>query len=375
MTANPYKVLAERLDALPNGFPPTDDGAELRLLAKLFTPEEAALAAQLRLTLETPKQIAARIGSDLDALAKQLKTMARRGLIGVERAEGGWGFRLMPFIVGFYERQFSTMDAELARLFEDYYRQTFGKALTAQPPVHRIIPVGKTVQNDMEVRPFESAAEIVNSARAWGVLDCICRKQKALIGEPCEHPIEMCMTMSQIPDAFATIPGIRTLTREEALTTLRRAAEAGLVHSVSNNQQGVWYICNCCTCSCGILRGMAYLGVANVIARSAFVNRVDDALCIGCELCIERCQFDALTMDDKIARVNETRCVGCGVCVLACDQDALHLVRRPADQVLPPPLTENDWRAERAAARGGGRICRLADRRRRRRALQGAPGR
>ena len=49
MTNNdPYKLLAERLDALPNGFPPTDDGTELRLLALIFTPEEAALAAQLR---------------------------------------------------------------------------------------------------------------------------------------------------------------------------------------------------------------------------------------------------------------------------------------------------------------------------------------
>lgn len=352
MSTNPYKLLAERLDALPNGFPPTDDGAELRVLAKLFTPEEAALAAQLRLTRETAEQIAARIGGDADALGKQLKAMARRGLIAAGRAEGGIGYKLMPFVVGIYEMQFSTMDAELARLFEDYYRRAFAKAMNAAPPVHRVIPVGKTVQNDVEVRPFESAAEIINGAKAWGVLDCICRKQKALIGEPCEHPIEMCMTMSQVPDAFATMPAIRALTRDEALATLRRAAEAGLVHSVSNNQEGLWYICNCCTCSCAILRGMKELGVANVVARSAFVNRVDDALCIGCELCLPKCQFDALAMDGKIVRVNETRCVGCGVCVLACDQDALRLARRPADQVLPTPLTENDWRAERAAVRG-----------------------
>ena len=53
MDDHSYKRLAEHLDALPNGFPPAEDGAELCLLAKLFTPEEAALAAQLRLTLET----------------------------------------------------------------------------------------------------------------------------------------------------------------------------------------------------------------------------------------------------------------------------------------------------------------------------------
>ncbi len=38
MNENPYKSLAERLDALPNGFPPTADGAELRLLVYLYTP-------------------------------------------------------------------------------------------------------------------------------------------------------------------------------------------------------------------------------------------------------------------------------------------------------------------------------------------------
>ena len=33
MKDDPFKRLAERLDALPNGFPPTDDGVEFRLLA------------------------------------------------------------------------------------------------------------------------------------------------------------------------------------------------------------------------------------------------------------------------------------------------------------------------------------------------------
>lgn len=349
--ANPYKQLAERLNALPNGFPPTDDGAELRLLARLFTPQEAALAAQLRLTLETPAQIAARAGGDPAALRERLKEMARRGLVAVGRAEGGMGYGLLPFVVGIYEMQFSAMDAELARLFEDYYRQAFGQALAMQPPVHRVIPVREAVRVDVEVQPFESAADIVTDAQAWGVLDCICRQQKALIGQPCDHPVDVCMALSQTPGAFDRSPAIRALSHEEAMATLRRAAEAGLVHSVSNNQQGLWYICNCCACSCGILRGMADLGMANVVVRSAFVNRVDEALCTGCGLCVERCQFDALSLEG-VSRVKESRCVGCGVCVLACPEGVLSLERRPAEEILPPPVTEADWRAERAAARG-----------------------
>jgi H+/Na+-translocating ferredoxin:NAD+ oxidoreductase subunit B len=141
------------------------------------------------------------------------------------------------------------------------------------------------------------------------------------------------------------------LTQEEALATLRRAADAGLVHSVSNSREGIWYICNCCTCSCGILRGLADLGMANVIARSAFVSQVDEALCAGCGLCVDRCQFDALAFE-TVAEVDRFRCVGCGVCVTACPEGALALIRRPDDEVLPPPVTGDDWLAARAAARG-----------------------
>lgn len=351
MATDPFKLLAERLDALPNGFPPAPDGIELRLLAKLYSPDEAALAAKLRLTPETAARIAEQIGADERALSQQLKRMARRGLIGVQVTEEGLRFCLIPFVVGIYERQQSTMDAELAGLFEDYYRQVFERDMATQPPLHRVIPT-VSVSTDIEVSPFESAAEIVQSGRAWGVQACICRKQRALIGEGCGHPLDVCMAISQVPDAFARLPAFRPLTREEALATLRDAAEAGLVHTVSNRQEDVAYICNCCTCSCAILRGMADLGVANVVARSAFVNRVDEDLCIGCELCVERCQFDALSMDGKLARVDTARCVGCGVCAIACDQGAIRLVRRSVDQILPPPVTEADWRAERATARG-----------------------
>ncbi len=354
MANDPYKLLAERLDAVPNGFPPAADGIELRLLARLYSPEEAALAAQLRLTYETAAQIAERIGGDRDALSSQLKGMARRGLVGVQASERGLMFGLMPFVVGIYERQMSTMDAELARLFEDYYRQAFGNVLGMYPPLHRVVPAGESVGSEIEVQPFESVAEIVDSARAWGVQDCICRKEKLLLGEPCGHPIQVCMAMSDKPGAFASMPAFLSLTREEALVTLHAAAEAGLVHTVSNQQEGLFYICNCCTCSCGILRGMADLGVANVVARSAFVNRIDEDLCTGCELCIDRCQFDALEMDGPIVRVDTAVCVGCGVCALACDRDAIGLIRRPAGEVLAPPVNEGDWRSQRAAARGVG---------------------
>ncbi len=346
-----YQSLARRLDALPNGYPPTPDGTELRLLARLFTPEQAALASKLRLALETAEQLAARLDKEAVDLRKQLKDMVRKGLIAAGPVEGVIGFGLMPFVVGIYEMQAGRLDAETAILFEQYYHEAFGRMLAMQPVVHRVIPVNESVKNNLEVHPYELAAAIVASCQSWGVLDCICRTQKALIGQPCPHPIDVCMALSTSPGAFDHSSVVRPLTQEEAMATLHRAAEAGLVHSVSNNEQGVWYICNCCTCSCGILRGMADLGIANVIAHSAYVNTVETDLCILCGDCIDRCQFDALTLDTSLV-IDSQRCTGCGVCTLACPEDALALVLRPEAEQPAIPKTLNDWMASRAAYRG-----------------------
>jgi electron transport complex protein RnfB len=353
MEHDAYRQLAARLDTLPNGFPPTEDGLELAILARLYTLEEAALAAQLRLTPETPDEIAARIGGDAGEIRNLLKGMARRGLIEARKTDDGLRYALMPFVVGIYEMQLERLDAELARLTEEYMKRGFESLLLVEPQFHRVIPIGESIPVEIDVHPFESAAGIVQRAQAWGVVDCICRKQKALVGEACEHPVDICMVFSDVPGAFDRASSVKALTREESLATLRRAADAGLVHTVGNYQDHTGYICNCCTCSCGILRGVAELGMSNVVARSAFVSQVDDDLCIGCEDCIPHCQFDALTLDQAgIIAVNRRRCVGCGQCVLHCSQEALSMVRRPESEVKPVPATLRDWQTARAAARG-----------------------
>ena len=53
-----YYKLAEHLDKLPGGFAPSKIGAHIRLLKKLFTPEEAELATHLTLKQEDAKTIA-----------------------------------------------------------------------------------------------------------------------------------------------------------------------------------------------------------------------------------------------------------------------------------------------------------------------------
>jgi ferredoxin len=346
-----YKQLARRLDTIPNGFPATESGVELKILAKLFTPEEAALALQLKLTPESAEHIAQRTGDDPQEIEAILDGMAERGLIRAKRGQGRVAYGLVPFVVGIYELQLAHMDEEFARLFEDYYREAFHELLGVRPPVQRVIPVEQNVPVDIEIMPYERASELLGEAQSWGVMDCICRKQKKLIGQGCEHPLDVCMIFSRRPGTFDESEVIRALTKEEALGVLHRAEEAGLVHTVGNTQQGVFYVCNCCTCSCAILRGVAEYGLTSAVAPSAFRSSVDEDLCTGCELCLDRCQFGALSVVDSVCQVDERRCFGCGLCITACGDDALSLAPRAADQVKPPPESMPDWMRERAEVR------------------------
>ncbi len=353
MSNDVYGKLAKRLDALPNGFPATASGVELELLAKLFTPEEAALAATLRLTEEPADVIAERAGVEAEKAYDTLKEMARRGLIRAGRGRGELVFSLMPFVVGFYEEQLPRMDAELAMLVERYLQETQGAGMTTSAPaLHRVIPVEESIPFELEIFPYERASQLLENAKSWGVRDCICRIQQRLIGKGCDHPVESCLVFAPVEGAFDHSEVDRAISKEEALRILREAEAAGLVHSTGNYREPHYYICNCCTCCCGILRGVAEFGVPTAVARADFQAVVDADTCAGCRDCVDCCQFAALSVPGDTCTVDLARCVGCGLCATVCPTGALHLERRPAGEVPPPPKDIKEWGMERAEQRG-----------------------
>ncbi|MGB2982632.1 MAG: 4Fe-4S dicluster domain-containing protein [Candidatus Bipolaricaulia bacterium] len=352
MTDDVYRRLATRVDEIPNGFPATESGVELRLLAKMFTPEEAQVASVMRLTPEPAAEIALRAGADQETGLGHLQAMADKGLIIVNRTEDEPAFSLMPFIVGFYEAWLTRMDEEYASLFEAYYQETRAGMLGESPSVHRVIPIELAIPFEVEIFPYERASALLERAKSWGVRDCICRVQKTLIGQACGHPVENCLIFAPVESAYEGSEDIRPLTKEEALGVLREAEEAGLVHSSGNYRRGNTYICNCCTCGCGVMRGIAEFGIQTAVARSAFRAIVEIETCIGCGTCLDRCQFAALSLSDGKAHIYPDVCAGCGLCVTTCPAEALHLERRPEDETSKPPATLRHWMKERAEARG-----------------------
>ena len=169
MIEDVYRKLAKQLDAIPNGFPATESGVELQLLAKLFTPEEAGLASSMRMAPDLASDIAARAGVDAEKAYRSLKKMASRGLIESQTAKGRRAFALRPFVVGFYESQLPRMDNELAALFEEYYLDSGGAILRDSPPLHRVIPVGEAIPFEIDIFPYEQASEFLEGAKSWGV--------------------------------------------------------------------------------------------------------------------------------------------------------------------------------------------------------------
>ena len=72
-----YHKVAGVLDTLPNGFPATENGVEIKLLKKVFTPEQAALFCEMRLTFETAEEVAKRTGCPTEGLMEKLVSMAK----------------------------------------------------------------------------------------------------------------------------------------------------------------------------------------------------------------------------------------------------------------------------------------------------------
>ncbi|MCX6138222.1 MAG: 4Fe-4S binding protein [Ignavibacteriales bacterium] len=351
MSGEVYRKLAQFLDKLPNRFPATSSGVELRMLAKLFAPEEAALALVMGLSPESFQAIAEHAGCDPKETRDSLKRMAAKGLIDLKKGEGEFLYALRPFVVGFYESQLPRMDTEMAVLFEQYYHETKGGVLRSTPALHRVIPVEKAIPVKINIHPYERATEMIEHAQSWGVRECICRKQQHLLGKDCHHPLETCIVLGPVKNAFDRSKVDRAISKEEALQILQQTEEAGLVHSSGNYRDGHDYICNCCTCCCGIMRGIAEYGIVSAIAHSDFHIAVDEDLCNACEACLSRCQFNALSIPESVIAADLRRCVGCGLCVLVCPTDALHMERRPSDESSIPPADIAEWRAQRVVGR------------------------
>jgi len=86
--------------------------------------------------------------------------------------------------------------------------------------------------------------------------------------------------------------------------------------------------------------------------QSNYFAQIDDEECVGCETCVDRCQMEAIEMQDEKAVIDLKRCIGCGLCVSTCPTDAVRLVKKPEEELYLPPKTGMETYIRIAQERG-----------------------
>ena len=350
-----YKQLAERLDQLPHGYPATETGVELKILQKIFSPEDAEMALKLKYFSETAETIADRLGEPVEDVCSTLDEMAKKGQIGSSTSKGKQKYSLAPFVVGIYEYQLERLDKELVDLFEEYF-PVLSKSLGAyKPAIARTIPINANLKQDYKIQPYENLTRMLEKANSFRVMECICRKERSISGHDCDHALERCLSFSGEEGAYDYFSRSgRIISKEEAFNIIAQAEKEGLIHNVFyNTQEGHGAVCNCCSCCCGVIRAAKEYGAAHTLAKSNYLALIDPDECIACGDCAdERCQMEAISVDDDVYTVINDRCIGCGVCTIACPTNAISLVERPKEDQDNPPFDFENWSMKRAANRG-----------------------
>jgi electron transport complex protein RnfB len=341
-----YNTLADALNKLPNAFPRTKSNIEIQLLKKIFSPEEAWLCGQLTIEPESVDNIAKRIELSAEETRDRLGKMVKRGFIW-GNPEGGQ-VRLAPFIVGIYEEQLWNMDHELAHLTEEYMHEGGAEFMRPQPAIHRVIPAPGSTKSEW-ILPYDDIKAILKTKKSFRVFDCICRVQQDLINErKCDFPLKVCLSFT----SFERPPSEGSISLQEALDLIDETERVGLVHTVSNIAEGFFYVCNCCGCCCGILRGITEFGIENSVAASNYYAVSDPDKCMRCGTCVRRCQVKAISDYDGPAVVDREKCIGCGLCVTSCEFGAMKLERKPDNETIAPPKDFATWEHERLKNRG-----------------------
>jgi electron transport complex protein RnfB len=347
-----YERLRERLNDLATGYPTTESQVEIRILKRLFTEEDAEFFLRLSPLLETPEDIARRLGRAPEETAALMEEMAKKGLLFRQRKGDMVRYSAVPFVVGIFEFQVNMMDREIAHDMDEYYETAFGRTIQSfKTPVMRTIPINRELVVKWPIAPYEDVLEILDNQKVIAIAPCICRKEALLNDKGCDKHLETCFMFGSSAHYYVENGMGRYISKEEATEIVKRNEEEALVMQPFNAQK-IGGMCSCCGCCCGMLRSLKKQPVPAAAVQSNYFAEVDDEKCIGCETCLDRCQMEAIDIVDDKAVINLDRCIGCGLCVSTCTSDAVRLVKKPDDQLYQPPKSGAETYMQIAIERG-----------------------
>jgi Na+-translocating ferredoxin:NAD+ oxidoreductase subunit B len=344
-----YRKLQRHLNRQAVGFPATRSGVEIRLLKHIFSPEDAEIVTCLSFRPEPLDAVFGRAKHLFKApgeLEAALDRIHQRGGIHSHRHNGQMLYSNVPLVIGMYETQVNKMTPEFVEDFNQYTGdKKFGvEFLATDLPQLRTIPVAKSIEPRHRTSSFDEVMVLLEVADPpIAVLECICRKKKAVEGSPCKvsDRKETCLALGEMGQSFLMSGRGREITRQEARSIIDQNQKEGLVLQ-SSNTKNTFHICACCGCCCGFLQVLKNLPEPLEFWSTNYHAEVEKNRCEGCGVCEKRCQMGAVAVALKhsSAVVNRDICIGCGLCVTTCPEQAIYLEKN--EPQVSPPDTRRD---------------------------------
>jgi Na+-translocating ferredoxin:NAD+ oxidoreductase subunit B len=359
MENNVYNTIAERLGA-------PGSSRFIKILEAYFTPEEGKIILELQGNPMTLTQLANRLKVDEKSLSAKLEDLDYRGLITrgktlyaapAPKGDGHphssltrfhhlvAGCALVPYPpskkikdlwADFFWNEWTDIEFDS---FVDRVKAT-GRPFFMVWPATSALDLSPNIKPE-QILPEEDFRLTLKKAKRIVAGPCTCRLEWGVGGEGCSRPLLTCWHIDNPAADYylkkqERVSGLKELSLDEALETLRAGEEAGLVRTG---------ICMCCGCCCHILYSLKkYDRMHDLIDPSRYRAAIDEERCVGCQTCVERCFFNAIEMRKtpgskklKASIINDY-CMGCGVCIVGCKQKAMRYeIVRPPQHITNRP--------------------------------------
>ena len=342
----------------------------LPLLRLRLTAEEAGFLSRFPHRPSTLEQLSQQLNLAATELLKRMESLIREGFI--YRVEGRSAVRYSftdPIFFLYRMPGWKGEQDEWSRRYASMANRYYVDHMAADFMGHptrglRAIPLAHTIPDTRQVMPYEDVLRFVEQEDYHTVSTCPCRHRHKMDpnASPCSHETLNCLHFGNLGRYIVKHGMGKGIRKEETLDILARAAEAGLVHGISNTTEGMDTICNCCSCCCLFLEKVKMPSpVPRGHQPSNYVRQIRTETCIACGLCVKRCPMKALELrqkapgsapfpDERPPKGNKEvffvadRCIGCGVCVHKCPTQSIWLLRRQAEQSYPKTLSETGAR-------------------------------
>ena len=353
METDVYVKLGERMNQFEGRYPLVD--AYIKVLQVMCTEEEADFAAKFPEKAYTINELAEMYQKDKSELVPLLDTMTWKGLFYTEKNEAGdRTYALNPIVPGAMEyyilrrldkpdeikkyiELYTNMGAEAAEYIEKLKQEDPEKAKFFAPtePLFRTLAVNEALPDKKTVQPYEDIIKMVDQHTSFSAMLCTCKEG---IGPSTDGPCKVegipryhCLMFGKGADYAIEqkIGDAKRITKEECFEILEACNKAGLVQNVNNFVDDLQFICNCCPCCCGIVKGAKLLGPAasGVVDPTNFFPTIDEDLCTGCGDCVEKCPVEAMSLKEDEAVCDQEKCLGCGFCATQSPLDSISLER------------------------------------------------